>query len=136
MKLAEAAGRRVIAVYSGARRSISGPEFKGISTDTWVYAHLLLKLDDGRYLSLEPGACELLAEAPPELHDERLVAEEGETAIGRTVEDIVVAADDEPDVAVLLSGGYKISHYYLPGGSHYSFDRVSADDIASYKSIR
>lgn len=106
-----------------------GPEFTGISSSTWVYAPLIVELANGTYLSCSPGDNVLLAAKPETGRAEQFRDERGRTPYKRRIADILVPAGGEPEVLVLMGEGFVLSHYYLPGGSHYWFEQADVSEL-------
>ena len=119
-------GREVIRSYSGRRDTMDGPELTGISTSTWVYAPLIVELTGAMWLSVSPGECAVLDALPSEVYPELFEFSDDDESVpyGRRIVDVVTPQDQEPEVMILLTGGYFLTHYFLPGGSRYSFKKA------------
>jgi hypothetical protein len=94
-----------------------------------VYAPLVVELANGQYLSCSPGEIVLLAAKPATGRAEQFRDERGRTPHKRRVADILVPAGGEPEVLVLLDEGFVLSHYHLPGGSHFWFEQADVSEL-------
>jgi len=126
-------GQTVVEILVGPVEAAEGIEMPGIAGSIWHYADLLVRLGDGRVLSLGPPRSDLLNGAPPGASSCRLLDATGQSGIGKCVIDLLAPADGEPSLYLLLEEGSYLEHSYGPGGSRHILGNLREWDAADFR---